>query len=537
MIKLLIVDDEHIVIDSIKFIIEKYIEDVEVVGTARSGREAIEKALNLRPDVVFMDIHMPGINGMDAIRRIKATHKDMNFVIITAYEYFQYAKEAVDLGVYQYLLKPLNRKKVIKALENISNAIYEKREAINREMLLMEKINTILPHMEGQFIYSQLFTGDTTKDIAFYEEVFGMSLKQGYIMVAIVGDREGLTKEEGLEKSLIRQKFYDVFSLELKSITTCLIGPPLLDRIVAYIPVDDAIDNYQIRNSTIETAKKIVKKVNTAVRLDYKIGVGRIYNIDYFSKSYHEAYMASAIYSIDQITHFEDINISAAEVDTPYPFHKEKLLIHKILIGDTKEAVEVAEEIFSWLTITYSEDINQIKLNLIQLFISIQKSIVYDMKEKDVSKKEYLIQLFKITDMKELKNSYFNYIKSIVINLETFKQKDINDLITKSLRYLEKNYNKHISLNDVAKEINMSYHYFSKFFKESTGKNFVDYLTELRVEKSKEMLKDNTINIKEVCYKIGYTDPNYFSKIFKKSTNMTPTEYRANVLKKQEVMG
>lgn len=171
MIKLLIADDEQIVIESLKFIVEKYIDGVEVVATAASGREAIEKTLNLKPDVVFMDIHMPGINGMDAIRHIKSIHQDVVFVIITAYEYFQYAKDAVNLGVFDYLLKPLNKNKIINVLQDISNKVEAKREALQKEMILRERINKIIPHMEEQFIYAQLFHSDITKDLDFYQEI------------------------------------------------------------------------------------------------------------------------------------------------------------------------------------------------------------------------------------------------------------------------------------------------------------------------------------------------------------------------------
>jgi two-component system, response regulator YesN len=95
-------------------------------------------------------------------------------------------------------------------------------------------------------------------------------------------------------------------------------------------------------------------------------------------------------------------------------------------------------------------------------------------------------------------------------------------------KYIIENFNRDISMDDAAKETNLSYHYFSKFFKDSTGKSFVEYLTELRVAKSRELLRDTNDSIKEICYKIGYSDPNYYCKIFKRVTGMTPTEYRDN---------
>ncbi|SNR98281.1 two component transcriptional regulator, AraC family [Anaerovirgula multivorans] len=534
MIKLLIADDEHIVIESLKFIIEKSLDGVEIVATARSGREAIEKTLNLKPDVVLMDIHMPGINGMDAIRHIKSTHPDVLFIIITAYEYFQYAKDAVNLGVFEYLLKPVNRQKVIKTIQDAKEVIYNRRETIQREMILREKIDKIIPHMEGQFIYSQLLNSGIIKDINFYEEIFATKLEKGYVMMAIVKEIESLGKEENLKNSLLKQKFYNFFQLELKNLTRCLIGPPLLDRITAYIPIVEDMDDYEVRNQAIDYGKKIMMKINKLMKIDYTIGIGKSYDIQHFSQSVNEAYIATSLSEENDVIHFEDIHFSS-NTTADYPAGKDKMLLHKILTGELKEVLEIFEEIFWWMSTYYKEDIDQIKSKLIELVILIQKTIPSSVEGNYKLEDGYLIQILKIKNIEELKISYLNYLKTIVVNLETSKEKEIKGLITKAIKYIDKNFNQNISLNDVAKEMNMSYHYFSKFFKDSTGENFVDYLTNLRIEKSKDILKDATVNVKEVCFEVGYSDPNYFSKIFKKITGMTPTEYRANGLS-QEVM-
>jgi two-component system response regulator YesN len=285
MMKLLIADDEYLVIDSLKYIVERFVRNVDVVGTAKSGREAIEKAMELKPDIVFMDIHMPGIDGIEAIKQIKAINSDIVFVIITAYEYFNYAKEAINLGVRDYLLKPINRGKVTETLESICEEIATKRESVQREIILKEKINKVIPHLEGQFIYSQLFDGNASKDAAFYEEVFGMKISNGYVMMAIVEDSENPGSQESIRISLDKQKFYNIFGYELKNLCQCLIGPPLLDKLVAYIPAEESVDAYEIRNMSISIASRLVEKINRNVDIKYRIGIGRSYNINNFSKS------------------------------------------------------------------------------------------------------------------------------------------------------------------------------------------------------------------------------------------------------------
>ncbi len=534
MMKLLIADDEHIVIESIKFIVKKFVDDVEIVGCARTGRQAIEMALDLKPDVIFMDIRMPGINGIDAIRSIKDSNNNIKFVIITAYEYFEYAKEAVNLGVFEYLLKPINKEKLIKVLEDLNKSISLKKEAIQREMMLKEKINKILPILEGQFIYSQLFNSASIKDIEFYEEIFNIKLKKGYIMMALVEDNKSLIKEENLKRSLQKQKFFDIFSLEIKSLINCLVGPPLLDRIVAYIPYDKNEDYYDIRNYSIKIATKIVERINRSIDINYKIGIGTIYPMENFSKSYNEAYMAATVLNEEIVNHFEDVGLPIIKEES-YSLKDEKEMIQRIIKGDVKGALEVFEEIFLRLSINYKEDIDKIKSSLLELLIVLQRSIPYEVINQNFSVQDFLIHILKIKDIRNIKISYINHIQNIIERVNNSRKHELNGLIVKAINYIDENYNKNISLDDVAKEINMSYHYFSKFFKDSMGKNFVDYLTELRIEKSKEMLKNLNISIKEVSFEIGYSDPNYFSKIFKKVTGMTPSDFRINSIS-QEVI-
>lgn len=535
MIKLLIADDEYLVIESIKFIIEKHAPGVEIVGTATSGREVIEKAFDLKPDVIFMDIRMPGINGIDAIRQIKNTHNDIIFVIITAYEYFNYAKDAVNLGVHEYLLKPINKQRLVETIQHITDILSVKREAIQREILLKEKIDKIIPHMEGQFVYSQLFNGRVIRGIEFYEEIFSMKLQYGYVMMAMVDDFESDIKEENLKNSLYQQSFYDFFSLELKNLYPCLIGPPLLDRIVAYMPVNQDSDAYEARNMSMDIATKLIERIHRSTKIRYKIGIGRIYGIEYFSKSCNEAYTAASVSENDGVTHFEDIVFHLEKADT-YPISKEKTLIDRVLTGSTSEALEIFEEIFWWLSTNYKEDIDKIKSKLLELLIVLKRAIPYEIEESGMTEHSYFTDLLKIQQVNQLKTSYLNNLKSITNNINNLRERELSGLIAKSIKYIHENYHRNISLDDAAKEVNMSYHYFSKFFKDSVGKNFVDYLTERRIEKSKEILKDGSVSIKEVCYQIGYSDPNYFSKIFKKITGVTPTEYRINALS-QEVIG
>ncbi|MDF2840101.1 MAG: DNA-binding response regulator [Clostridia bacterium] len=526
MIKLLIADDEYLVLDSLKMIISKNMDDVEIVGTASSGREAIEKALELKPDIIFMDIHMPGIDGIEAIKQIKAANSNALFVIITAYEFFDYAKEALNMGVSEYLLKPINKSKVIETLQGLNQVINQKRKHLLREVELKERINRILPYIEGQFISHQLFNIGMVSEIGFYEDIFNMKLRQGYAITVLLENFECKGKEDNFKLNLEKQNFYEAFCLELKRICPCLIGNPLLDRITAFIPVEEASDSYEIRNQAINIGKKIMERVRLNTGNRYRIGIGRKYEVASFNKSCNEAYMSASVPNGQAVMHFEDITPSNNILDT-YPLHKESIFANRMLTGNINSAKEAFKDIYLWLVSNYSEDIDKIKSKLIDLLFVIEKTLPYKISSFSKSKQAYILSIVKTNNKEELEGQFMQLLSELSEEIQEQIRSEIDGIIPKVLKYLSNNYHENITLDDAAKSVNLSYHYFSKIFKDEVGKNFVDYLTELRIEKSMKILENHRISIKEVCHKIGYNDPNYYCKIFKKITGMTPTEYRA----------
>ena len=108
----------------------------------------------------------------------------------------------------------------------------------------------------------------------------------------------------------------------------------------------------------------------------------------------------------------------------------------------------------------------------------------------------------------------------------TKKEEHENQIVVKAKDYIQKNFQNDLSLDEVSRQLDLSMYYFSKLFKEETGNNFVEYMTNLRMEKAKELLQKDELSMKEICSAVGYSDPNYFSRIFKKNTGATPTEYR-----------
>ena len=165
MYKIMLADDEGIVIDSLKFIIEKEFGDECQIEYAKTGRSVIELAENYRPDIAIMDIQMPGINGIDAMKEIRANNKNVIFIVMSAYDKFDYAKEAIKLGVMEYITKPMEKSKIIAALQKAMGKIDKERMKRSNDLLIREKLETVVPIIESGLIYNMLFQEHFTEDI------------------------------------------------------------------------------------------------------------------------------------------------------------------------------------------------------------------------------------------------------------------------------------------------------------------------------------------------------------------------------------
>ena len=142
MYRVMLADDEGIVLDSLKMIIEKHFPGQCQMETAKTGRDVIELAESFRPDIAFMDIQMPGINGIDAIREIKKSNPSVEFIVLSAYDKFDYAREAINLGVLEYVNKPFSAKSIAEVLEKALKTIDSRRKKRSDDLRIREKMET-----------------------------------------------------------------------------------------------------------------------------------------------------------------------------------------------------------------------------------------------------------------------------------------------------------------------------------------------------------------------------------------------------------
>ena len=531
MYKVMIADDEKVAIDSLKFIIEKNFTDAEIISTARSGREAIEQVEKNVPDILFMDIRMPGINGIEAIREIRGRHTQMVIIVLTAFDQFEFAKDAVNLGVMEYLLKPVNRAKVVEVVGKAMAQIRAEKEKRRLELEMKEKLEYAGPIMENGFVYSLLLFDDNSKELFDYKRLFDIKEDGGYILtVEFVDGTTGGYGDNKIGYSFRGQQFYPFLTAALKSLCKCIVGPVMLNRVVVVIPTE-AKDEFACRLDAVTLAETLLSRLSEKLDCGLKIGVGKVYpRFDMLSSSYEESLKALRYLQGTGVMHFMDITARTTEVGSEYPEYKEKLLLQKVSVGDAAESINAFSCIFDWLVREYEDQPLKIKNKLLEIIFLINHMSWEYEPGGCTAGDDFLEEMLSISDLGELRLWCRKRVENIIAQVNSYRDYKAGGLTKRAKEYIKANYSKSITLEDVAREISISPQYLSKLFKEETGENFIDYLTGIRIRIAKSLLEGEDMSIKEICYSIGYSDPNYFSRIFKKIVGTTPTEYKDEFL-------
>lgn len=257
MYRILIADDEGIMLESLKSIIYQNFGESCEVATAKTGRAAIEQAETFHPDVVFMDIQMPGINGIEAMKEIRKFNSSALFYVISAYDKFDYAKDAISLGVERYLMKPVSKKTVIAVVEEAIGKVDQNRQQRSDRLRIQEKLETVIPVVENGFISNILLQNDW-QDVEYYRQLLEVTEEYGYVCVFQFGTeyRDGrLISPVGM--NVQAQSFYPEFRSIVKSYQRCIIGSVTSNRIVVVVPFAESVMEYEERIRIIENTRKM----------------------------------------------------------------------------------------------------------------------------------------------------------------------------------------------------------------------------------------------------------------------------------------
>lgn len=462
MYRIMLADDEGIMLEALKNIITSNFGEECEVATAKTGRAVIELAESFRPDIAFMDIQMPGLNGIQAMKEIRKYNKNMLFIVISAYDKFSYAREAINLGVLEYLTKPVNKRVVIDVCMKAMKKVDEDRQKRSDDLEIREKLETVIPILESGYLYNILLMDSFHNYNDNYRQLLGIQEKYGFMIVVEFGDsQENGELTNAVGAGVRAEKFYPDIREIAREFFHCLVGPVMGNRVVLLIPYENASIDYDERVHILTKTRNMIYKLETRIDSRFRAGIGRIREEQNLRESYSEAVQALRE-GKSHVVHINDIP-AEAESEEECPEEVKKSYIREI------ESLKTREEVRRWF------------------------------REQE---------------------------KKFRINAGADREKRSESVMEKAKDYIRQNFQKDLTLDEVSKIVDISPYYFSKLFKQETGENFIEYLTKIRMKNAEKLLLDSSYSIKEICVMSGYGDPNYFSRIFKKYEGVTPSEYR-----------
>ncbi|MFB5196587.1 response regulator [Neobacillus sp. KR4-4] len=523
MLKILIVDDEILERTALTKIINRSSEDVMVIGEAPNGRIAIEMATEHRPDIIFMDIKMPGIDGVQAVKAIKKINPSIRFIMVSAFNTFEYAKEVMQQGVKEYILKPSRKQDILAALERVCAEILEESKQREEQQSLRDNLDRAVSIAQKEWVSTVLV--NQVQDITFDEwgQLLGVEITSGYIMLFSLRPK-GMTELSADQK----QNWYLWLKDTLNSVMMkqeMMVGPLTDSQVPVLFLCKKVTEKVHFKTNAlavIDSLNRLFEKKSYHAEL--RIGVGLPYNHAHeLNKSYLEALMAlQQMAKTPERKYLFAVKQGSAELSSSSEVLEiEKKLLEAVRQGDVNQVLFIFESFAEMLAEDKNIKGSSVKKAFDEMFILVSRmlhdlGISYE-RTPAIEESEDIMAIFEKGKA---------HLLAVVHQVQIWRNDHAKGMLHKAKEYIEIHYADSLTLEQVAEYVELSPFYFSKLFKDRFGMTFIDYLTEIRIKHAKAEMVDPGKSLKEICYSIGYKDPNYFSRVFKKHTGLSPTEFR-----------
>lgn len=536
-IKVFLVEDEMVIRRGIKNSIDWEKEGYIFCGEASDGELAYPMIIKEKPDILITDIRMPFMDGLELCKLVKKELPNIKILILSGYDEFDYAKEAIRLGVTEYLLKPISSGKLLEALNGVSESIRREKEDKDLVRKYMEEMRENTEH-EKQKFFEQMIAGNLSMaDALETGKKYEMNLSAG--MYNLLLFRFTLGKENRKSGELLGEAEYAI-----EKLTERLEYVFEFQRGVegwAFLLMAD--NEEQMSERVKELSKDLEEIMKNYSTIAYFGGIGQpVARLRELEESFREAERALAArftMELNRIISVEDIRMAQnvdtlddIEITSFGEIEKTRTMLEKFLNNGAED--EIDEFVDVYINELPEENLKSVLMRqyiIMDAYIvmmSFCEKIEGIEGEMQAQSEELKNSMKTIQTLEEIKNYIRMLLKKIIGVRDTISGRRYSDIIEIAKDQIRKTYmSDEISLNTIAAEVGMSPSYFSSIFSKEMGKTFVKYLTEIRMDRAKELLMCSSMKTSEIGYEVGYKDPHYFSYIFKKTQNCTPKEFRA----------
>ena len=503
--RIAIVEDEAAIREGMVKLLHQINPQYEVVGKADDGQSGYELIRSVRPDLIIVDIRMPDMNGLSMIRKLQEERIKSKVLVITAYSEFEYAREAIELGILDYLLKPLKISELKKALEKVDQEIrrdQHKEYGFSLDNIFMGCIN-------GQLEPDEYFHEQTREKYGFTvqepAELFMVWLGSGY-------EQQKALAKELLEHVADHMVKFAANIRELKSWEMLLM-------ILYRQPTGESQRTY-FEKSVVPMLCDNLKKPVICVweSLEQLLDASKV--IPEMRKE-----MEWNLFFPDRALIYKEAIQKQQIVPIKYPLELEDHAKHALREKKWEDVITCYERLYSYLVQEphFPSEIKECMIRFNWSLVSAQK----DKKEESELLVQKILQRIASADTwGQIEQAMIEFRAIFDCAEPKSEEPSGSELIKRAKAMIRKYYNQGITLEETARKLFVSEEYLSAQFKKQTGNTFTETVRKYRIEKVKELLVETHLKMNQIAELSGYSDPKYMSRVFKEEVGMLPTEYR-----------
>lgn len=520
MFKAIIGDDEKNICILLRKLVNWEQLGIRLIGEYYNGNDLLEAIRRDQPDIVVTDILMPGMNGLDIVKNCIAEEMETVFLLISGHAEFEYVHMAIQYGVENYLLKPINQQELEKNLKQICMRLNEKIVTQQNNLELIQQLHVSREIISQQFLNNFLFSPEfiERKEISELNEKYHLNFQEGgYRLIAIRPDFKMKYSSEQY-RQVLRQIFKFVME-NMEGAYYQVLGLYTSYEVILLI-------NYRDEKEAAINIRQNMKAVQNhfyyycEITFGISSRAGNLFDVSLDEAMY--AVLCRNMIGRGKIIDYSGLSYFTLKI--PKAAHMEKFR-SSLEVQNKKGLEELFRQLHEWCS---KPNLNPGSLySLLSEMGKLLTSVIdeefpaWEQRDRD-----YLLALNCATSLDMMVKVMEDLVKRYLEERQNSElAKEIKHVaIAKEyvLNHLEEN----ITLNDISEIVFMNPTYFSTLFKKETGQNFSDYMLEQKIARAKELLKDLSLTVGEVGARVGYQNPRYFSKVFLKSVGIKPSEYR-----------
>lgn len=531
--KILIVDDERHSRETLLGMVT--VSGFEDVLTAEDGIEALEMIGQSRPELVIADIRMPGLDGIGLLSRAKEIDEDIVFVFVSGYDLFEYAQKALQHGAFSYLLKPVAEAELLAVIENVVSALHLRRWQRDSHSQYRIKAAQGDELLRKQFLL-ELLSGESAEEGYIGRKLSELNIRFDLeLFLVLIVSIDDYAKPGPIQRNAVLYKFgvENIASETLRNGEIRSFAFPYEDG-QGFLLHYSGFSRLTHPEGVLELCRGIQRNIADYLKFTVTIGVGEeVSDVGRLADSYQGAVKAvkqrlakgnGRIFRVDGTEASADNAARSGTID----FRTEQIMLGHFERRDQAALFQLVADLYSGFGRDEIADIEELmKLNF-QLVLSLYK-IMDQLGANAELRFGDELSLYQeangLTGIETIVAWFQRKVEACFELMEEVRDRGNKRFMDMAKEYIRSRYDQDLTLEAVAKHVNLSPGYFSKQFKQEFGENFVDYLIHFRIDKSKELLKAGTHSVKEIAARVGYHDEKYFYKVFKKMTGLTPKEY------------